>query len=124
MKFNAKLGGFTSRAIGPRNDPKLGSFDKPTMIIGADVSHAAPGAKEIPSMASMTFSVNHLCTRYAAAVDTNGHRVEMITTSNIEKFMKPMITGWSSNLGQGRVPERIIYLRDGKLCLKCCGNRC
>ena len=115
MKFNAKLGGFTTRAIGAKNHPQFGSFTKPTLIIGADVSHAAPGATDIPSMACMTFSTNLMCTRYAAAVETNGHRVEMIKRSNIENFMKPLITLWSSNLGNGKLPEQLIYFRDGKL---------
>ena len=114
MKFNAKLGGFTSRAVGPRNHPQFGSFDKATMMVGADVSHGPAGAKDIPSMACMTVSTNLLCTRYAAGVEVNGHRVEMITTKNIDKLLKPMITGWSSNLGGGKVPERLIYMRDGK----------
>ncbi|KAL9085957.1 MAG: hypothetical protein Q9165_007319 [Trypethelium subeluteriae] len=112
MKFNAKLGGFTTRAIGVRNHEKFGSFNKATLIVGADVSHPAPGA-DIASTACMTFSTNLLCTRYAAAIDVNGHRVEIIATSNIEKFMKPMITGWASNLNMGRLPESLIYFRDG-----------
>ncbi|KAL9079521.1 MAG: hypothetical protein Q9157_001579 [Trypethelium eluteriae] len=112
MKFNAKLGGYTTRAVGVKNNDKFGSFNKATLIMGADVSHAAPGS-DVPSTACMTFSLNLLCTRYAAAIDVNGHRVEIIATSNIEKFMKPMITGWASNLNMGRLPESLIYFRDG-----------
>ncbi|KAI9685409.1 MAG: hypothetical protein M1822_004540 [Bathelium mastoideum] len=113
MKFNAKLGGFTSRAVGIKNNPEWSSFSKPTLIMGGDVSHAAPGSVDIPSMACMTFSTNKPCTRYAAAIQTNGHRVELISSGNIQAFMSPMITEWCSNLGNGRVPEQLIYFRDG-----------
>ena len=40
MKFNAKLGGTTCRAVGPTSAGPLGQFKVPTMVIGADVSHA------------------------------------------------------------------------------------
>ena len=55
-----------------------------------------------------------MCTRYAAGVQVNGHRVEIITRSNIEEFMKPIITEWSSTVGSGKLPEQLIYFRDGK----------
>ncbi|KAI9710577.1 MAG: hypothetical protein M1820_002713 [Bogoriella megaspora] len=113
MKFNGKLGGFTARAQGPKNHQQFGSYDKPTLIIGADVSHGAPGMKDAPSMACMTFSTNLLCTRFAAMVDTNGHRVEMITTANIDKFVKPMLKLWAQNVNSGQPPQQLIYLRDG-----------
>lgn len=56
MKFNAKLGGTTCRAVGQKTSGPTGVFAVPTMIIGADVSHAAPGAMT-PSMAAMTCSM-------------------------------------------------------------------
>ncbi|KAH9826384.1 putative argonaute family protein [Teratosphaeria destructans] len=112
MKFNAKLGGTTCRAMGPKSKGPTGIFSVPTMIIGADVSHAAPGALN-PSMAAMTVSMDRLAARYAAACETNGFRVEMITTDNIKSMLKPMIQTWCSNVGGGRFPSRIIYFRDG-----------
>lgn len=81
MKINAKLGGQIARAIGAKSGGPSGAFTVPTAIIGADVSHGAPGS-ETPSMAAMTLSIDKLAVRYAAACDTNGFRVEMISTES------------------------------------------
>lgn len=83
------------------------------MIIGADVSHAAPGMPNAASFAAMTVSMDLICARYAAAVETNGSRVEMIATQNIEEMLRPLIQHWMENVGQGRLPQHIYYFRDG-----------
>ncbi|CAD0106681.1 unnamed protein product [Aureobasidium uvarum] len=111
MKFNAKLGGFTNTAFTPQT--AKGILDNTTVVIGADVSHSAPGLKG-PSMAAMTVSMNLQGTRYAAAVETNGYRVEMITDENIEKHIMSLIkNGWVNKVGQGRAPATVLYFRDG-----------
>ncbi|KAF2864177.1 Piwi-domain-containing protein [Piedraia hortae CBS 480.64] len=112
MKVNAKLGGSSARAIGPKSGGPTGLFPTPTVIIGADVSHAAPGS-QAPSMAAMTCSVDKLALRYAATCETNGYRQEMITTENINGMVKPLIQEWMQNCGGGRFPQTIIYFRDG-----------
>lgn len=111
MKFNAKLGGYTNTAFGPQT--AKGILDNTTVVIGADVSHSAPGLKG-PSMAAMTVSMNVQGTRYAAAVETNGFRVEMITDENIDKHIMSLIkNGWVNKVGQGRPPATVVYFRDG-----------
>jgi len=112
MKFNAKLGGTTARAIGTKTGGPMGQFATTTMVIGADVSHSAPGAQN-PSMAALTVSMDKLGIRYAAACETNGYRVEMITTDNINSMLKPLISTWSRTIGGGKMPSRIMYFRDG-----------
>ena len=112
MKFNSKLGGTTCRAIGPKSGGPSGLFTVPTMVIGADVSHAAPGT-QTASMAAMTISTDALGARYAAACETNGFRVEMIETNNINTMLKPHIQNWVQTVGNGRFPSRILYFRDG-----------
>ena len=82
------------------------------MIIGADVSHGAPGS-QAPSMAAMTISMDMSASRYAAAVETNGHRSEIIATRNLEDMLKPQFTHWAQNIGGGRYPEHVYYFRDG-----------
>ena len=82
------------------------------MIIGADVSHAAPGSIQ-PSMAAITASLDKQAIRYVAAAETNGHRVEMITTFNIESMLTPFIQEWMTDVGEGRFPKHVIYFRDG-----------
>lgn len=111
MKVNAKLGGATSQAL---PDPRQGSrpFAKPTMIIGSDVSHASPGSLA-PSTAAITVSLDKYGGRYAAAVQTNGQRVEMITEDNFRTMLEPLCRHWVQNLGRGQLPQQVYYFRDG-----------
>ena len=116
MKVNAKLGGATNVArstIIPKLNPKAASTA--TMVVGADVSHPAPGAGsgEAASFAAITVSNDASFTRYWAEVQTNGHRVEMVTTTNIQDHFGRMAKNWMQRLGRGQPPERIIYIRDG-----------
>ena len=112
MKFNAKLGGTTCRAVGPTSGGPAGLFKVPTLVIGADVSHAAPG-QQSASMAAMTASMDPLGARYAAVCDSNGFRVEMIQTDKINSMLKPLIQHWVQTAGKGSFPQRILYFRDG-----------
>ncbi|KAK4692655.1 eukaryotic translation initiation factor 2C, partial [Lecanoromycetidae sp. Uapishka_2] len=107
MKFNCKLGGTTSTL-----KSKTKYFEEPTMIIGADVSHAAPGLEQA-SMAAMTMSIDRTASRYAAAVESNGSRVEMITSDNVNAMLGPMVDYWVKNVGGGNLPKHVYYFRDG-----------
>jgi eukaryotic translation initiation factor 2C len=116
MKVNAKLGGCTSQtksSVIPKVAP--GSTAIPTMVIGADVSHPAPGAgsDEKASFAAMTVSCDSTFTRYWAQCQTNGSRVEMVTTQNIYDHLGDMVKGWMAKLGRGAPPKRVLYIRDG-----------
>lgn len=116
MKVNAKLGGSTCVArsvVIPKIAPKAAST--PTMIVGADVSHPAPGAgsADAASFAAITVSADAQFTRYWAEVNTNGNRVEMVTTANIDAHFGNMARNWMQRFGQGRAPERVLYIRDG-----------
>ncbi|KAL9105736.1 MAG: hypothetical protein Q9227_009124 [Pyrenula ochraceoflavens] len=110
MKFNAKLGGTTSQAA---PDQQQGSkpFGAPTMVIGADVSHPSPGS-EAPSTAAITMSLDKFGGRYAAAIESNGKRVEMITEQNFKEMFAPLARHWAQNFG-GRCPQNVYYFRDG-----------
>ncbi|KAL8936923.1 MAG: hypothetical protein Q9216_004682 [Gyalolechia sp. 2 TL-2023] len=109
MKVNAKLGGTTNRVATVRPS---GHFSRPTMIIGADVSHAAPGI-HAPSYAAMTVSMDKYAVRYAAGVQSNGFRVEMISTKNLRDMLIPLFRHWTANVSGGRLPDHIYYFRDG-----------
>jgi eukaryotic translation initiation factor 2C len=116
MKINAKLGGATCVAkseVISRINPKAASI--PTMIIGADVSHPAPGAgsDQAASFAAITMSCDANFARYWAAVQTNGNRVEMVTTQNIHDNMGKMAQNWMQRVGRGQPPQRVLYIRDG-----------
>lgn len=110
MKVNAKLGGTSCKVAETKIN--RGFFQRPTMILGADVSHPTPGSQQ-PSMAAITMSFDQECLRYAAAVQTNGYRVEMITESNIKSMIVPLFRKWIQKVGGGRGPQHIYYFRDG-----------
>ena len=82
------------------------------MIIGADVSHPAPGASAL-SLAAVSVSMDKPAARYLAAVESNGFRVEMITPTNIHGMLAPLIQHWMSTVSNGKLPEHVIYFRDG-----------
>ncbi|KAK5995627.1 Protein argonaute 1-like protein [Cladobotryum mycophilum] len=112
MKVNAKLGGSTSRTMPPwKSQPTYFPKDRPTMVIGVDISHAAPGGVS-PSVAAMTMSVDRDATKYAAMVETNGYRVEMLSENNINSMFGNLCKLWTAG-HEGGFPKHIIYFRDG-----------
>jgi eukaryotic translation initiation factor 2C len=64
-------------------------------------------------MAAITMSFDSLACRYAAAVQTNGYRVEMITPTNIKNMQIPLFEKWVEQVGGGKGPQHIYYFRDG-----------
>lgn len=113
LKVNAKLGGSTSRTSS-KILPKLtapNTQHKITAIMGADVSHAAPGLDQA-SLAAMTLNMDQQFSRYLARCQTNGNRVEMIQTKNIDTCLKELFKLFMA-AHQGRLPDRLLYMRDG-----------
>ncbi|KAH6682517.1 Piwi domain-containing protein [Halenospora varia] len=111
MKLNAKLGGTTCKVVGVPN-ANAPAFPRPTMVIGADVSHPTPGSPQ-PSMAALTMSFDQYAARYAAAVQTNGYRTEMISENNVNTMFIPLFKQWVGKVGGGNGPQHIYYFRDG-----------
>ncbi|KAF7876311.1 hypothetical protein EAF04_001406 [Stromatinia cepivora] len=110
MKVNAKLGGTTCKVADAKQAKPF--FPRSTMVIGADVSHASPGSPQ-SSMACLTMSMDSTACRYAAAVQTNGNRVEMISKDNINSMFIPLFRQWMAKVGKGSGPQHIYYFRDG-----------
>ncbi len=109
MKVNAKLGGITCKIAGPQ-EHVLPFFKCPTMIIGLDVTHGAPGSSQ-PSMAAMTVSTDKHATRYAGSCETNGQRVELVRNTTIHKLFPRLLSHWIGKLGIA--PKHVYYFRDG-----------
>jgi hypothetical protein len=63
-------------------------------------------------MAAMTMSWDQNACRYAAAVQTNGHRVEMISDANLKDMFLRLFEKWVAKVGNGP-PAHIYYFRDG-----------
>ncbi|KAK0713074.1 ribonuclease H-like domain-containing protein [Lasiosphaeria miniovina] len=104
MKVNSKLGGQTSRVGGG------GFFKVPTMIIGVDVSHGSPSQLQ-PSVASICVSMDKDAAVFEAAVQTNDYRTEILTASNVNNMLGPMIQTWVQK--NKTIPQHVFYFRDG-----------
>uniref|UniRef100_A0A803M6A3 Piwi domain-containing protein n=1 Tax=Chenopodium quinoa TaxID=63459 RepID=A0A803M6A3_CHEQI len=85
-----------------RNIPLL--TDRPTIIFGADVTHAQPGKDSSASIAAVVASMDWPgVTRYRGLVHAQGHREEII------KDLELLRAFYQAN--NGRKPERIIFFR-------------
>ena len=65
------------------------------------------------SMAAVTVMADKLGARYYAGCETNGHRVEMITTATIREKVGPLVAHWINKDNGSVKPEVIYYFRDG-----------
>lgn len=108
MKVNAKFGGSTSRI--PRAGSGSAFFNAPTMMIGVDLTHGAPGVAS-PTIAAMTISMDKDAATYAASCQTNGFRVEIIQPGVMRSMFTPYLQKWCEKMKC--MPKHVFYLRDG-----------
>ena len=100
--MNIKLGGATNIV------DSLPVFDRPTMLVGADVTHANPGSNS-PSVAAIVSSTDRYGVSYNTTLRAQGNRVELIADMrgiigiSLDRFKE---------LNQ-IYPEQIIFFRDG-----------
>jgi eukaryotic translation initiation factor 2C len=108
MKVNAKLGGATCKVAGPTPNPPF--FKVPTMMIGVDVTHAATGSGA-PSIAAVTVSMDKFATRYAAGVQSNGWRQELLMAPTIQYVFPRLLRQWITD--NKCAPMHVYFFRDG-----------
>lgn len=103
LKINLKMGGITNIL---KNTMPL--FDRPTMVCGADVTHAAPGSKE-SSLAAVVVSHDRYAAKYITYLALHPPRIEMITD------MKAIMTKALQDFFKlnNKYPLRIVFYRDG-----------
>jgi len=110
QKINAKLGGRNSKVL-PANTPLM---QIPTLIFGADVSHAAPGSSA-SSIASVVGSYDQHCGRYISRLSAQASRQEII--EDLEQMAYEIMQSFFKLNGGGgnpsAKPQRIIFYRDG-----------
>lgn len=123
QKMNVKAGGINSALCDAleRRIPVLSV--KPTIILGADVTHAQPGETSTPSIAAVVGSMDWpAVTKYKALVSAQPPRVEIIQdlykVENDPKrgpvhggMIRELLIGFRKSTGYR--PERIIFYRDG-----------
>jgi len=105
LKINAKLGGVNYVPI----DDAMDYLSKvPTMVIGADVSHPAPGSL-LPSVSALVASMDQKLSRYAASIRVQASRTEIIEDL-AEIFEIALKAFYKTNT---LLPKRIFMFRDG-----------
>ncbi|CUA70377.1 Protein argonaute-1 [Rhizoctonia solani] len=117
LKINAKLGGVNS-VLDP-NTPNLRFLTdtaNPSIVLGADVMHPAPGAHGRPSFASLVGSIDSGAAHYTAVSQAQDSRVEMI--HDLEGMVYEVLgrhAWWKTNHEKKKIafPKRLIYYRDG-----------
>ncbi|KAJ2912725.1 hypothetical protein MD484_g7689, partial [Candolleomyces efflorescens] len=115
LKVNVKLGGIN--AIPDPNLPSsLSDPAKPTIVMGADIQHPAPGSVGRPSFAALVSSVDLNCTKYIANSNVQQGRVEFIP--DLKVMVKNALQNYidyRKNVERAAKPKpvRLIFFRDG-----------
>jgi eukaryotic translation initiation factor 2C len=76
-RINVKLGGINT-VPDPRSVPFLTDQANPTVVMGADVIHPAPGSDGRPSFTSVVGNVDSDTSKYIATTRVQTSRQEMI----------------------------------------------
>ncbi|GAA5908466.1 hypothetical protein JCM6882_001274, partial [Rhodosporidiobolus microsporus] len=106
LKINHKLANGTNSVLRPED---LGSVtEKPTMIVGLDISHASPGSIA-PSVAALVGSMDERATVYGSAISVQPSRLEVC--AHLEEMMLKVLGQFTEKHNQP--PQRIIFFRDG-----------
>ncbi|KAJ7470308.1 Piwi domain-containing protein [Mycena latifolia] len=105
LKINTRLGGINFIPRSPAMDELRA---KPTMVLGADVSHPSPGST-LPSVAALVASHDPYACKYTASIRLQSSRVEMI--QDLKDMVASALTTFVKH--NGFAPQRIVYFRDG-----------
>ncbi|XP_051214565.1 protein argonaute 4B [Lolium perenne] len=119
LKINAKLGGLNTllQIEVSRTIPIVS--EKPTIILGMDVSHGQPGQSDRPSIAAVVSSREWpLVSRYRATVHTQSPKLEMMSslfkpdgTADNGLIRESLIDFYTTS--EQRKPDNVIIFRDG-----------
>ncbi|KAI7849000.1 Piwi domain-containing protein [Circinella umbellata] len=105
LKVNVKLGGMNVYL--PQSHQFL--TERPTIIIGADVTHPAPGEINKPSVTALTATMDARAAKYSSITGVQTSRKEMI--DNLGDMVKELLKNFYKTCG--KKPDRILFYRDG-----------
>jgi len=109
LKFNAKLGG-VNHVLDPADPAAKWLREKPTMLVGSDVTHPSPGsARGTPSIAAVVGSVDDKFGSFPASMRLQESKKEMIT--DLTEMMVERLTAFRER--NKVLPQRILFFRDG-----------
>ncbi|PPQ91938.1 hypothetical protein CVT25_000981 [Psilocybe cyanescens] len=119
LKVNVKLGGIN--VIPDRSHPSVAALTdplNPTIVMGADVIHPAPGSTDRPSFTALVGSVDSNSAKYVATTRVQTGRQEII--DDLQAMVKEILNlyiGYRRNIekkpGSAAHPKRLIFFRDG-----------
>ncbi|KAH9006800.1 argonaute-like protein [Lactarius hatsudake] len=108
LKLNVKLGGVNS-VPEPRDISFLTDSANPTIVMGADVIHPAPGSGDRPSFTALVGSIDTSAVRYVSMMEVQTSRQEIIDA--MESMSTYVLSQYKLNTG--KYPKRILFYRDG-----------
>ena len=100
-RINVKLGGINT-VPDPRSVPFLTDPNQPTVVMGADVIHPAPGSESRPSFTSLVANVDSDTAKYVAATRVQTSRQEMIEDLEVMAYVR------SPTMSRVRNADRVI----------------
>ncbi|KAK0435068.1 Piwi-domain-containing protein [Armillaria borealis] len=113
LKINAKLGG-VNVIPDPKSAPIISDPAQPTIVMGADVMHPAPGSQS-PSYAAVVANIDSHGARYITKTAVQLGRQEMI--GDLRTMAKDLLLAYMiyrrdvENVKT--LPKRLIFFRDG-----------
>lgn len=112
LKINAKLGGANVKV---QNYPKASDnpsfLSLPHIVLGADVTHPAPGSGGRPSVAALVGSKDLHGIQYTGALRNQGSRQEII--EDMGSMFLEVYRRWFDNFSPRVHAQSIIMFRDG-----------
>ncbi|KAF8165769.1 argonaute-like protein [Crassisporium funariophilum] len=112
LKVNVKLDGINSILD---NSPLNNDPNNPTIVMGADVIHPAPGAEGRPSFTCLVSSVDSTTAKYVAISRVQTGRQEII--DDLEEMCAAAFNkyrGYQAGVEKRKIPPtRLIFYRDG-----------
>lgn len=106
LKINLKLNGINLMSPASKGGLQL-LREKPTIVFGVDVNHAAPGSSK-PSFSALVASMDAECARYYSVVGAQEPRKELV---DLEGKVRKCLRQYKEK--NGTAPQRIIFFRDG-----------
>ncbi|KAF8061822.1 argonaute-like protein [Lyophyllum atratum] len=116
LKINPKLGGINT-VPEPSSVAVLTDPHKPTIVMGADVIHPAPGSHDRPSFTSVVGNVDSDTAKYIATTCVQTSKQEMI--DDLQSMCRKILAMYMSYRTQAEkkpgngAPKRLIFFRDG-----------
>ncbi|PBL02679.1 argonaute-like protein [Armillaria gallica] len=117
LKMNVKLGGINV-IPDPTSVRLLTDPATPTIVMGADVIHPAPGSDSRPSFTALVANVDSDTAKYIATTRVQNCRQEMI--EDLQEMSKHVLSNYMNyrshveKKAQGMAePKRILFFRDG-----------